>query len=228
MTRVELEQKRLDELICTETPLWESGMTFVAGADEVGRGPLAGPVMAACVVMPADPLILGIYDSKKISAAKRKRLSNKILETALAVGFGTAECEEIDEIGIAAATKQAFLRSIEAMIRQLGREPDHLFTDSVKLDVACPVTSLVHADCHVYNVAAASIVAKVKRDAVMAEYAEKYQEYGFDQNSGYGTEAHRRALIEYGPSPIHRRSFLGNLETWKVRLASDTPPLKNR
>lgn len=220
MLRHKIDQVRMEQLLHTEKPLWNSGTFLIAGADEVGRGPLAGPVMAACIVMPAEPLIFGVYDSKKLAASKRQRLSEEICETATAVGFGAAESSEIDEVGIAEATKRAFYRSIEAVVRQLGQNPDHLFTDSVRLHLDFPVTSMVRADQQAYNVAAASIVAKVRRDAIMKEYAKQYPEYGFDTNSGYGTETHRCALIKYGPSPIHRQSFLRNLEVWKAKLGN--------
>lgn len=218
MTRAEKEAARLEKLIQNEKPLWEAGQTLIAGADEVGRGPLAGPVLAACVVMPQKPLLAAVYDSKRIAEGKRQRVSQEILDIALAVGFGQAESSEIDEIGIEAATKAAFMRSVDEVIRQLGRQPDHLFTDFVHLDVSCPITPMVRADQHVYNVAAASVVAKVRRDALMVEYSEKYPAYNFAKNKGYGTAEHRRALIAEGPSEIHRHSFLGNLPAWQNRL----------
>lgn len=219
MNQKEKDSARLAELLEPMEALWDSGQMMIAGADEVGRGPLAGPVMAACVIMPREPLVPGIYDSKKVSAKKRQRLAEVIEETALAIGIGIAEPAEIDEINILEATRMAFRRSVENMISSLGRNPDHLFTDSIPIDFPFPVTPLVRADQKVYAVAAASIVAKVARDRLMSEtYAQKYPEYGFDRHKGYGTHAHRRAIATYGPCPIHRHSFLGNLESWKEQM----------
>lgn len=219
MTQKERDSERLKTLLEPVQELWDSGQLLVAGADEVGRGPLAGPVMAACVVMPKEPLLPGIYDSKRVSAKKRERLAEAIKETAAAFGIGIASPEEIDELNIREATRKAFERSIDAMVQSLGRYPDHLFTDSVQLDLPFPVTPMVRADQKVYAVAAASIVAKVARDRLMVEtYAEQYPEYGFERHKGYGTEEHRRAIIEHGATAIHRQSFLVNRETWKERL----------
>lgn len=212
---------RLRVLLGPMQELWDKGQLVIAGADEVGRGPLAGPVVAACVVMPREPLVPGVYDSKKVSPKKRERLADEIRDAALAVGIGSAEPDEIDELNIAEATRKAFERSVHNMISQLGGNPDHLFTDSVSINMPFPVTPMVRADQNVYAVAAASIVAKVVRDKLMVEtYAKEYPQYGFERHKGYGTDAHRLALIQHGPSPIHRRSFLGNLEDWKAKLQS--------
>lgn len=213
------DKGRMSDLVEPLQELWDSGQMLIAGADEVGRGPLAGPVMAACVIMPRDPLVYGVYDSKQVSAAKRQRLADEIREAAVAVGIGSADPAEIDDVGISEAARMAFRRSIEAMIRQLGHDPDYLFTDSVKLDCPFPVTSMIRADQHVYPVAAASIVAKVARDALMTEgYAKQYPQYGFEKHKGYGTAEHRRAIIEYGDLPVHRKSFLTHLPAWKAEL----------
>lgn len=219
MTRKEKEEARLRELVANEEPIWQEGKLYIAGADEVGRGPLAGPVVAACVVMPPEPLLAGVYDSKKISAGRRQKIGKEIMQTAVAIGIGVVSSAEIDSTGIAEATRAAFRLSIAEVVRQLQRQPDVLFLDSVKIGADCPVRSMVKADQQVYSVAAASIAAKVYRDRLMEEYAKLYPKFGFAQNKGYGTKAHRAALIESGPAPIHRRSFLNNLERWKEELA---------
>lgn len=218
MTRAEKDQHRVQELIEPEMELWNAGKTLIAGADEVGRGTLAGPVMAVCVILPQEPLIPGIDDSKKVSAKKRERLAEEIKEKAIAIGIGIAEPAEIDAINILEATKNAFRRSIQNMIENLGCQPDHLFTDSTPLEMPFPVTAMVRADQNVYCVAAASILAKVIRDQMMEKYAEQYPDYGFERHKGYGTAAHRSAIIQYGASPIHRSSFLHHIDIWKEEL----------
>ena len=201
------EAERLFALTAHERPLWARGL-LVAGMDEVGRGPLAGPVAAACVIMPAEPLIEGVNDSKKLSRKRLELLHERIMSSALAVGIGFVDEKTIDEINILNATK----RAMELAYEKLGREADVLLVDAVKgLQLGAEQRALVHGDAVSYSIAAASIVAKVERDRLMVKMAEKYPGYGFERNVGYGTKQHIDALKTLGACPIHRRSFLKNL-----------------
>ena len=181
------------------------GGTVVAGMDEVGRGPLAGNVVTACVVMPEDPLIEWIDDSKKLSESRREKVYEEILEHALWIGIGEIAPAEIDEINILQATRKA-------MKIAAGKVPADVFLiDAVSnLGLQGKEIPLIKGDATSYSIAAASIVAKVTRDRQMAEADRLYPEYGFSRNKGYGTREHIEALKKYGPCPIHRRSFIGN------------------
>ena len=176
---------------------------LVAGVDEAGRGPLAGPVVAAACIMPRDAFIDGIDDSKRLSAAARERLYERITETAAAFAVAVVAHTVIDEINILNATKLAMRRVVE----QLRSTPDIVLIDAVKLDLPVRTVSIVKGDAKSYAIAAASILAKVTRDRMMRRYDEEYPGYGFAKNKGYGTAEHIRALAELGPSPIHRRTF---------------------
>lgn len=179
----------------------------IAGTDEAGRGPLAGPVVAACVVMPLHTRIDGINDSKKVSKKKRERLYDSILSEAIAYGVGIVDNERIDAVNILQATKQAMVQAYKNM----EYTPQVLLADAVTgLDVPVPVRSIVKGDATSYNIAAASIVAKVTRDRMMREWDKEYPAYGFAKNKGYGTAAHIEALRTYGPCPIHRKTFIKN------------------
>lgn len=184
------------------------GFNLVAGADEVGRGPLAGPVVTAAVIMPLDgEIIEGIDDSKKLSAKKRERLAALIRERAVAYSICRVENGVIDEINILQATMLCMKDSVE----RLSPCPDIVLTDgNMTLDIGIPQRSLVHGDALSYSIGAASILAKVYRDALMTEYAEEYPQYGFEKNKGYGTAAHIAAIRQYGLCPIHRVSFTKN------------------
>jgi ribonuclease HII len=178
---------------------------LVCGIDEVGRGPLAGPVVTAAVILPKDCDILYINDSKKLSEKKRKEVSEQILEKAVAVGFGIADEETIDKVNILNATKMAMREAVA----NLNPKPNFALVDAVYIeDLGIEQQGFVKGDAKSMSIAAASIVAKVKRDTFMEEMDEKYPEYGFKSNKGYGTKAHMDALREYGPCPIHRLSFL--------------------
>lgn len=181
------------------------GGTVVAGMDEVGRGPLAGNVVTACVVMPEAPLIEWIDDSKKLSESRREKVYDEILEHALWIGIGEIAPAEIDEINILQATRKA-------MKMAAGKVPADIFLiDAVSnLGLQGKEIPLIKGDATSYSIAAASIVAKVTRDRQMAEADRLYPEYGFARNKGYGTREHIEALKKYGPCPIHRRSFIGN------------------
>ena len=204
----DIQNELLRRLIQTENECRQKGFRLIAGADEAGRGPLAGPVVAACVLMPEDEFVLGVNDSKKLSEAKREELYEKIILKAVAYRTGIVGQEAIDEMNILAATRLAFKRAIESM----EIKPDYLYTDMIdKLDISLPWTPVVKGDAQIYSVAAASIVAKVTRDRMMREYDRQYPEYGFAQHKGYGTKEHMAAIRKYGPTPLHRRSFIKNL-----------------
>ena len=179
---------------------------LIAGLDEVGRGPLAGPVVTACVIMPYDEMIEGVFDSKRVSAKKREKLYDIILEKAIAYSITLETEKTIDEINILQATKKSMLNSYNT----LSVKPDVLLVDAVKLDVDCETLPIIKGDSTSYAIACASIVAKVYRDRMMDEYANTYPMYDFANNKGYGTKKHIEALKTYGKCPIHRDSFIGN------------------
>ena len=181
------------------------GRRYIAGIDEAGRGPLAGPVVVAGVVMPLDDIVEGVNDSKKLSAKKRDELFDKITAKALDVQIAIIDNETIDEVNILNATKSGMERCIYCF-----EKADVVLIDAVKLNLTVPTLSIVHGDALSYSIAAASIVAKVTRDRIMTEYDARYPEYGFAQHKGYGTKAHIEALKKYGPCPIHRRTFIGH------------------
>lgn len=197
-------EEKLQALIQTDAPLWAQGIAF-AGMDEAGRGPLAGNVVAACVVMPPEPLLLWVDDSKKLSPARRDQVYDEILKTALFVGVGQASPEEIDEINILEATKNA-------MRRAAAGAPASLFLIDALQGLGLPgeERGIIHGDALCYSIAAASIIAKVTRDRQMPELDEKYPGYGFARHKGYGTAQHIAALKALGPCPAHRRSFIGH------------------
>jgi len=189
-----------------EGQAWRAGLPRVAGVDEAGRGPLAGPVVAAAVVVTPEHRIRGVADSKLLTPERREALFAVIHERALAVGVAIVDHETIDRVNILQATRLAMLEAL----RQLAVAPDLVITDFVALpDVACPQKNLVDGDARCASVAAASIVAKVTRDRIMLEIDAKFPEYGFARHKGYGTPDHLAALDRYGPCPIHRRSFSG-------------------
>ncbi len=201
------EQERLAELTKREKEFWQMGI-YPAGMDEVGRGPLAGPVVTCCVILPQSPLIEHINDSKKVSELRRIKLAPIIEGNAIAIGYGQCSNEEIDELNILNATKLAFKQAYFAM----NNECSDVLIDAVKgLDIPARQHSIIHGDALSYLIGAASIAAKVKRDAYMCQMAEKYPEYGFERNKGYGTAEHIAALKKYGPCPIHRASFIGKI-----------------
>ena len=188
-----------------ENGIYSDEIKIICGVDEAGRGPLAGPVCAAAVILPRDLEIPGLTDSKKLTDKKRRELMPVIKETALAYGIAFASEQEIDEINILQATYLAMGRAID----QLCIKADLALVDGNRAgDFGLPVKTVVKGDSLSASIAAASILAKVTRDDVMVELAEKYPEYGFDIHKGYGTKAHYAALTEHGPSPIHRMTFL--------------------
>lgn len=197
------ERQRLEKMMVYEQNARKQGFRVIAGIDEVGRGPLAGPVVAASVILPEDVYIPGINDSKKLSKIKREQLSEEIQRKALAVGIGVVDADVIDEINIYQATKKA----MNIAVHQLSTFPDYLLIDAMEIDVPITQCSLIKGDARSISIASASIVAKVYRDRLMAEYSKKYPEYHFEKNMGYGTVEHIQALQKFGPTPIHRKTF---------------------
>lgn len=193
------------ELLEFENSLYAQGFSAICGVDEAGRGPLAGPVCAGAVILKKGQIIEGVNDSKKLSEKKREELFDVIKSEALAYGIGWASVEEIEEINILNAAMLAMKRAVES----LSVKPDFALIDGNKtpsLDV--PMLAIVKGDSRSESIAAASILAKVSRDRVMLELAEKYPEYHFEKHKGYGTKLHREMLLKYGASEIHRPSFL--------------------
>ena len=188
-----------------EDSLFDQGIGVICGVDEAGRGPLAGPVYAAAVILPRDLEIPGLTDSKKLSDKKRRELFPIIQEQAVAFGIGVASKKEIDEINILQATFLAMKRALE----KLSVRPDLALIDGNReTDFGVPAKTVVKGDSLSASIAAASILAKVSRDNYMMELAQKYPQYGFDIHKGYGTKAHYQALREFGPSEVHRMTFL--------------------
>lgn len=178
---------------------------YLCGIDEVGRGPLAGPVVACAVILPKDCDILWLNDSKKLTAKKREELYDVILEGAVSVGIGMASPERIDEINILQATYEAMRQAVS----RLSVQPQLLLNDAVTIpEIQIPQVPIIKGDAKSVSIAAASIVAKVTRDRMMEEYDKVLPEYGFASNKGYGSAAHIEALKKYGPSPIHRKTFI--------------------
>ena len=216
--RLERDIRKLAEMKAHEDELRSQGFSFIAGIDEVGRGPLAGPVYAACVVLPSDFDVPGVNDSKKLSAKRREELSAIIRERAVAYGIGIAEPAEIDDINILEATKNAMKRAISECNEKLSAsgQIDMLLIDAVRLDTDTPCESIIKGDEKSLSIAAASIVAKVARDTYMTEMDSVYPGYDFAGNKGYGTAKHYEGLRSLGYTPIHRRSFLRKFEEEKT------------
>ena len=215
----EKELERLTEIKKIEEELYKKGTTSIAGIDEAGRGPLAGPVVVACVVMPRDSMIEGVNDSKKVSEKKREKLYEEITNEALGYGVGIISQEEIDKINILNATKEGLtlaIKNLEKDLQEKNRafqKPEIILVDALtKIDTDhIPYRSIIKGDSKSYSIAAASIIAKVTRDRIMREWDEVYPVYGFEKHKGYGTAAHIAAIKEYGLCPLHRRSFVKNI-----------------
>ncbi len=180
---------------------------YIAGIDEVGRGPLAGPVVTACVIMPYDKMLDGVFDSKKVTKKHRDRLYNEIINTALSVSISVRSQDVIDKINILNATKECMKECFD----NSKVKPDLLLVDAVKLNICENEKAIIKGDETSYAIACASIVAKVYRDRLMEEYSKKYPYYDFENNVGYGTKKHIEAIKNYGITPIHRLSFLGKI-----------------
>ena len=197
------EDERLEGMLAYEKELYTQGIQLIAGVDEVGRGPLAGPVVAAAVILPKGCKIPGLNDSKKIPKAKHKEIYEAVLQNAIAIGVGVKDNHVIDQVNIYEATKLAMMEAIG----QLEPQPQHLLIDAMRLDLPIPQTSIIKGDANSLSIAAASIVAKVTRDQMMEEFDKEYPGYDFAQNAGYGTAKHLAGLDKLGVTPIHRRSF---------------------
>ena len=197
------EDLRLEKMLAYEKELYAQGIDLIAGVDEVGRGPLAGPVVAAAVILPKACKIPGLNDSKKIPKSKHKEIYEAVLQNAIAIGIGVKDNHVIDQVNIYEATKLAMMEAIG----QLDPQPQHLLIDAMKLDLPISQTSVIKGDANSLSIAAASIVAKVTRDQMMEEFDREYPGYDFAQNAGYGTAKHLAGLDKLGVTPIHRRSF---------------------
>ena len=197
------EDLRLEKMLAYEKELYTQGIDLIAGVDEVGRGPLAGPVVAAAVILPENCKIPGLNDSKKIPKSKHKEIYEAVLQNAIAIGIGVKDNQVIDQVNIYESTKLAMMEAIG----QLDPQPQHLLIDAMKLDLPIPQTSIIKGDANSLSIAAASIVAKVTRDQMMEEFDCEYPGYDFTQNAGYGTANHLAGLDKLGVTPIHRRSF---------------------
>lgn len=201
------EQMRTEKMLAFEKKYYDMGYRYICGIDEVGRGPLAGPVVACAVILPMDERILYLNDSKQVSRKKREELHDFIVEKAVAYGLGISSEQRIDEINILQATYEA----MRMAIGNLSVKPDILLNDAVKIpQVNIQQVSIIKGDTLSASIAAASIVAKVTRDRMMGEYEKLYPGYDFGSNMGYGSAKHIEAIKTLGPSPIHRKSFIGN------------------
>ena len=203
------EIERLNELKKIENEIYEKEhVEYICGIDEAGRGPLAGPVVVASVIMKPDSFIEGVNDSKKVSEKKREKLYEQIIEEAVSYSVGIIDQNEIDEINILNATKKGLTESIKG----LKVKPERIIVDALdKIDTCgIPYMPIVKGDAKCYSIAAASIIAKVTRDRIMRQWDEVYPMYGFSRHKGYGTAAHIAAIKEYGLCPLHRRSFIKN------------------
>lgn len=204
----ENEEERISRLKKTDKEFYDMGLNYICGIDEAGRGPLAGPVVVASVIMPKDSRIEGVNDSKKVSEKKREKLYDQILEEAISYGIGIIYQDEIDEINILQATKKGLTEALKSM----KVKPDAILVDALTgIDtLGIPYKSIIKGDATSYSIAAASIIAKVTRDRIMREWDSVYPEYGFAGHKGYGTAKHIAAIKQYGLCPIHRKSFTKN------------------
>ena len=204
----EKEIERLNILKNIENNWHKKGKKLVCGIDEAGRGPRAGPVVVAAVIMPEDSFIEGVNDSKKVSEKKREKLYDEITENAIAWSVGIIDQNEIDEINILNATK----KGLTTALTELKEKPDIILVDALtKIDtLGIPYESIIKGDAKSYSIAAASIIAKVTRDRIMRQWDEIYPQYGFINHKGYGTKAHIDAIKQYGLCPLHRKSFTKN------------------
>ena len=206
----EKEEQRLLNLKEVDKDFFNMGLQYVCGIDEAGRGPLAGPVVVASVILPKDSMIEGVNDSKKVSEKKREQLYEIITKEAISYGVGIVYQEEIDEINILQATKKGLTEAVKSM----NVRPDVILVDALKgIDtLGIPYKSIIKGDATSYSIAAASIIAKVTRDRIMREWDKVYPEYGFAVHKGYGTAKHIQAIKEFGLCPLHRRTFCEKFE----------------
>ena len=200
------EDLRLENMLRYEKELYQQGYQAIAGIDEVGRGPLAGPVVTACVILPKNCKIKHLNDSKKIPKNHHEEIYQEILARALGIGIGIVDNNVIDQINIYEATKVGMLQAIN-QLKGVVTKPDYLLIDAMHLETSIPQQSLIKGDANSLSIAAASIVAKVTRDRMMADYANDYPGYAFEKNVGYGTKEHLEGIKKYGITPIHRKTF---------------------
>lgn len=215
--RLQKMQERYNEMMAFDNEYRGEKGIVVAGIDEAGRGPLAGPVVAACAILPENFDVIGVDDSKKLSEKRREELYEEILNKALAYGVGISDNNLIDEINILQATKSAMHEALTNAEKMLEEKTDkkvgHVLFDAIEIkEVDIPQSAIIKGDAKSLSIAAASIIAKVTRDRMMMEYHEQYPYYGFNSNKGYGTKAHYAGIEEHGITPIHRKSFLKNLD----------------
>ncbi len=205
----EKEEQRLNELKEIDKSYFKEGYNYICGIDEAGRGPLAGPVVVAAVIMPKDSMIEGVNDSKKVSEKKREKLYELIIEEAISYSVGIVDQNEIDRINILNATKAGLTEAV----RTLKVKPELILVDALTNIDTCgvPYQSIIKGDAKSYSIAAASIIAKVTRDRIMREWDKVYPQYGFERHKGYGTAAHISAIKENGLCPLHRLSFVKNI-----------------
>ena len=205
----EKELLRLQEIRKIEEDWYKKGVNYICGIDEAGRGPLAGPVVVASVIMPKDSMIEGVNDSKKVSEKKREKLYDQIINEAISYSVGIIDQKEIDRINILNATKTG----LNTAVKGLEVKPDIILVDALTGIDTCgiPYESIIKGDAKSYSIAAASIIAKVTRDRIMREWDEVYPQYGFAKHKGYGTAAHIAAIKENGLCPLHRLSFVKNI-----------------
>jgi ribonuclease HII len=206
LSKAALKLRLLKRLKCTtryERELWKSGAGMIAGVDEVGRGSLFGPVVAAAVILDPGYRIRGLRDSKLLPAERREVLAARIREHAIAWSIAAVDAARIDQINIYHASRLAMVKAVS----QLTPSPDHLLIDALRIDFACPQTAIIHGDALSASIAAASIIAKVERDQMVREWDPVFPLYGLASNKGYYTRKHVSALRQYGPSPLHRQSF---------------------
>ena len=214
----EKELLRLQEIQKIERELYQKGVKSICGIDEAGRGPLAGPVVVASVIMPEGSMIEGVNDSKKVSEKKREKLYEQIIDEAVAYGVGIIDQNEIDRINILNATKEGLILCIKELEKDLKEKnrgiekPEIILVDALtKIDTDhIPYQSIIKGDAKSYSIAAASIIAKVTRDRIMRQWDEVYPEYGFAKHKGYGTAMHISAIKQYGICPLHRKTFVKN------------------
>lgn len=211
------EEKALEhqfkEMTQYEQDLYNRGYHFIAGVDEVGRGPLAGPVVAAAVILPQDAFLPGLNDSKKLTEQKREELFQQITECAISIGIGIIPAKVIDEVNIYQATKQAMKQALLG----LSEKPDHLLVDAMEIPIDIPQTSIIKGDSKSVSIAASSIIAKVTRDRLMVRLSHEYPQFGFEKHMGYGTAYHLDALKKYGVTSEHRRSYAPIRELIEVK-----------
>lgn len=201
-------QRQLEQMLLFEQELLNDRQQYIVGIDEVGRGPLAGPVVAVSVIMPMDKFLLGVNDSKKLTANKRKQLYEQIIDVAVAYGIGIIPAETIDEVNIYEASKLAMIASLNDLQQKVPHiKIDHLLIDAMQLDVPYAQTKIIKGDAKSYSIACASIIAKVVRDEMMAKYDQLFPGYHFYKNAGYGTKEHLEGIRQYGITRIHRKSF---------------------